>query len=142
MQNAKNTEEDKAIAAIAHTTEGTYCSNDAPLRCAISSSGMLEVHSVLPDGIKVGSGAFGRCLLATKFKAKDERLYRSYCTLVQHTSSDPNRSSCTDSEMEHNSCKYLLHLTNHEGAVIQSFMLDDLNSVRQPTGNHRQVYGL
>jgi hypothetical protein len=171
---------------------------DAPISTGTSPDGMLEVESVLPVGIKVGSGPYGRCLLATQFFGKGEHLYRGYAALVKTpaptattaTSStttveeamsamsltgaiaaapsklletlptasgvaeDDSVGPLTDSsastthQVHSNNSKnseFLLHLKTKDGTLVESFLLDDLNSVQDlvnPNENRRQVYGL
>lgn len=64
----------------------TDCANappEADLWTKWSLDGTLEIHSQIPDGIKVGMGKHGRTLIATKFFPKGTVIYRTYSALVR-----------------------------------------------------------
>jgi len=65
--------------------------NDVFVTFDYSPDGMLEIHSVLPDGISVGTGPFGRCLIATKAFSKGTQMYVGSTILAK--SAKPRKES-------------------------------------------------
>ena len=124
--------------------------------------GMLEIHSVIPDGVTIGTGTYGRCLIANKNFPKGSLMYRAYAALVpmeecsgkavaspssfSDESEDPSLTETSVSSSSAKATEYILHVYNEkDGKPIESFILDDLNSVEDfvnPSENRRQVYGL
>jgi len=151
---------------VEESTE-TPCPCDHPrLKSEFSSNGVLEIHSVLPDGISIGHGPFGRCLTADKDFPKGSLLYQGQALLVtdfhnagnsaevENHDANANSSPCSlslksssrKSSTEQN--VFLLHLyriDNNLPKWIESCKLDNLNSVQDfwnPGEISRQVYGL
>jgi len=107
--------------------------SEASLTVGTTPEGMLEVHSVLPDGIAIGTGPFGRSVVATKNFTKGATVYRGYCARV------PTSDTTTTTE-------YLLHIYHNgesgEKKLLESVVLSEINSVKEQEGRSRQVYGL
>jgi hypothetical protein len=137
----------------------------------------LHVHSTLPDGIAIGSGPLGRCLTATQSFPRGAFLYRGYAILVdttatsntdgvaRHSSSrnDTTTTGATSTSNNNDSSSverhsYQLHVyrsndgvgpdNKNEKTLIESFQLDDVNSVQDlaeaanSNSKRRQIYGL
>jgi hypothetical protein len=56
---------------------------EAALWAKYTESGKLEIHSHIPEGIKIGMGKHGRTMIATKFFPKGTVVYRAYSALVR-----------------------------------------------------------
>ncbi|KAL7557961.1 hypothetical protein ACA910_020330 [Epithemia clementina (nom. ined.)] len=116
-----------------------------PLSVAFNADGELIVHSIVPEGIQVATGAYGRCTVATKAFKAGSVVYQGYAALID-TSTKNDR--------------FYLYLYEHAGekqveegsrtrvrdssSPIQVFRLDGLNSVKdlwEPNKSIRQVYG-
>ena len=101
-----------------------------PLSVERKANGEIVLHSVLPKGISIGQGKYGRCMIATKFFPAGSIMYRGYAALADTSNSDD---------------KFTLVLYDAEGgAPLEEFHLDAVNSVKDysdPTVYKRQIYG-
>lgn len=137
---------------------------DAALFLSWNPEGQLEVHSMLPDGITIGEGPYGRCLIATKEFAKGTLIYRGYCmigttvhyqqpTIAEEKKNDvPEPTELRSETLDpydgtHTKTfdSYIVHIYNKSnGELVESVVNDSTHSVfdmANPDDPHRQVYG-
>ena len=57
--------------------------SEAALWASHNEKGGLEIHSHIPEGIKIGMGKHGRTMIATKFFPKGTIVYRAFSALVR-----------------------------------------------------------
>jgi len=71
----------------------------ASLSVGRAHNGTLEVHSVLPDGVVVGTGKYGRCLVAHKHFPEGSVIYRTYGALIDMAPAGREREGKEDPPM-------------------------------------------
>mmetsp|Transcript_35842 Transcript_35842/g.106979 ORF Transcript_35842/g.106979 Transcript_35842/m.106979 type:complete len:267 (-) Transcript_35842:209-1009(-) len=71
----------------------------ASLSVGRAHDGTLEVHSVLPDGVVVGTGKYGRCLVAHKHFPEGSVIYRTYGALIDMAPAGREREGKEDPPM-------------------------------------------
>jgi hypothetical protein len=114
-----------------------------PLSTEVAVDGMLTVHSVLPDGIAIGHGPFGRCLIATKDFGVGSLMYRGCALLVQAATDPTGIGGCSGGDLG----EHMLHVYDATGGTcVESFTMTTVHSVEDyaapgKKGQRRQVYG-
>lgn len=96
----------------------------------------LEIHSIIPDGIAIGEGSFGRCLVTTKSFPKGSLLYRGFGAVLPTNPDETEFRLCL---YKNSSCT----------TPCETLIQDSVNSVKDhhqdsssdTSGPRRQLFG-
>lgn len=129
------------LLVSAEESKGVPSLQCKPLSVNVTADGELTVNSVIPEGVKVATNEYGRCLVATKAFAAGSLVYRGYAALLNTSSKDDRFTLNLYHEQQ---VQGSLHGLNANLPPVQVFSLDGLNSVKDyedPSLLIRQVYG-
>lgn len=100
---------------------------------ALFDGNHVEINSILPEGISIGMGPYGRNLTATKHFPAGSILYRGYAALVKYVANKSKDENTKERKLDdnNNDKKYTLHVFQEgTGKLLEKFLVDDTHSVQ------------